>query len=360
MRSDSAPLIVQYLYVHQHDEAFSYPTARSGSSVSRVAERYLECALTQAATLRLQAADCELALATNIEDRSVLGRGGCRLLKRIESLGVRILPTPYRHRPADNGAFYVSSRYVLDAILSAADGQPTDRQLWFADLDCVWPNAARVLAAAPAAPLVGCIFIPYPPDWVAGISAGGSTRSAIGALAQAMGAASQPLPPWVGGELLAGTAETMRRLVQTCEEIDAQLADDGRVLGAEEEILSLAGALGRARFVDLSGVARRIMTGPRHGAPPTETPLAYGLWHVPGEKGLSLRRTAHELMHGRDARLRRDLADPPRVARRFNVEGSRLPRRIRDDSWIAGQRLRDRTRSALKRARSTGPKWFFS
>ncbi len=352
MRSDAAPLIVQYLYVHQHDEAFSYPTARSRASVDKVAQRYLECALTQAATLRLREVDCELALATNVEGRSVLGRGGCRLLERIESLGVRILATPYRHRPADNGAYYVSSRYVLDAILSATEGQPPDRQLWFIDLDCVWPNAAQVLAAAPEAPQIGCIFIPYPPEWVAGITTGGSTRSAIGKLAEAMGAPPQPLPPWVGGELLTGTAETMRRLVRTCEELDARLAAEGRALGAEEEILTLAGALGRAQFRDLSDVARRIMTGPRHGAPPTATPLAYGLWHLPGEKGLSLRRTAHELMHGHEARLRRDLADPPRIARRFNVQGSRLTRRIRDDSWIAAQRVRDRTGSALSSARN--------
>ena len=351
MSGNSTPLVVQYLYVHEPGEEFYYPTARSSSSIARVAERYLECALAQAATLRLQDARCDLALATNVVDRSVLGRGGQRLLSRIEALDVEILPTPYRHRPGDDGANYISSRYVLDAMLTSIEGQSPERQLWFTDLDCVWPDAARAFAAAPAAPEIGCIYPPYTPDWVAGITDGGSTREAIGALADAMGApAEMPKPPpWVGGELFTGAPAPLRALVQACEEVDARLAAEGKVLGAEEEILSLVGALGLVRYRDLSGVARRILTGPRHGAPKMDPQLArtLGLWHLPAEKGLSLRRAAREMLGGQGARLRKDIADPSRTARRFNVAGTGLPRRLRDDGWIASQRLRDAASAAL-------------
>jgi hypothetical protein len=89
-------------------------------------------------------------------------------------------------------------------------------------------------------------------------------------------------------------------------------------------------------------------TGPREGAPKIDNPFAFGLWHLPAEKGLSLRRSAHEVRRGRDERLRRDLAEPSRMARRFNVAPTRLPRRIRDDSWIAVQHIRDKALSALR------------
>ncbi len=351
MNDNSIPLVVQYLYVHGQDEGFYYPTARAATSAAAVAARYLECALVQSASLRFREVDCELMLATNISDRSALGPAGEDLLKQIESLGVKVLPCEYRHRPGDDSKTYVSSRYVLDAILAAVQGQPAERRLWLTDLDCVWPNAERVFAATPPEDEVGCVYIPYPPDWdVVGFGEVGRTRRTIGTLAAEMGRSGDDLPLWVGGELLSGTPQTLQGLVSACEELDAQLATEDRVLPTEEQILSLAGTLGRVRFCDLSHVAWRILTGPRHEAPAPEDPLAFGLWHLPSEKGLSLRRTAREIRRGRTARLRRDLAQPARTARRFNVAGNGLGRRIRDDGWIAAQRIQSTLRTTLDRS----------
>ena len=351
MNQRPTPLIVQYLYVHQPGEGFSYPTARSDGSVARVAARYLECALVQTASLSLCDVDCEQALVTNLTDRSVLGRKGMKLLGQIESLGVSIISAEYRHRPGDDNEFYISSRYVLDAILAAADGQPEDRQLWLPDLDCVWIDAERVFAAAPPADEIGCIHIDYPLDWD-GVGTGdfAVTRNSIGELAASMGAPSDQPPPWVGGELLSGTPGALRELVYSCEAIDSQLAERGEALLTEEQVLSLAGALGRVRFHELSSVAGRVSTGPRHGASPRDDTRLPALWHLPSEKGLSLRRAAGQIRRGRTKRLRRDLADPRRAARRFNVAGVGLTRRIRDDSWIVKQRLVGAARSAAQRA----------
>src|SRR5271167_2564144 len=119
------PLVVQYLYVHEQGEAFHYPTVRADSSASSVAVRYLECALTQAASLRLQDVPCDLVLATNVEC-DALGRVGGELMSCMRALGVEILPTEYRHRPTEGTEEYVSSRYVLDAILSATQGQSSE------------------------------------------------------------------------------------------------------------------------------------------------------------------------------------------------------------------------------------------
>jgi hypothetical protein len=342
MGAEPPPLVVQYLYVHGEGEAFFYPTSRSGRSAAHLANRYLECALTQAATLRLREADCDLALVTNLADPSSLPRAGARLMACIESLGVKVLRAEYLHRPvaAEGYETFASSRYVLDAILAAAEGQPANRQLWLTDLDCVWVDAARVFGAAPPAPTIGCVQIGYPPDWdVVDFGPPAGSRVALGELALGMGG-TQALPSWIGGELLTGTPEALRALVSTCEEIDERLAAQSMVLATEEQTLTLAGALELARFENLSPVAGRIWTGPRHGAANPKNPLECGLWHLPSEKGLSLRRAANEMLAERPDGLRRDLANPARAAQRFNVSGTGLARRLRDDGWLAKERLR--------------------
>jgi hypothetical protein len=337
---NSTPIVVQYLYVHEPEEGFYYPSVRAANSAAQVAQRYLECALTQVASLAYRDVDCELVLATNVTERSLVGRRGAALLEHIEALGARVVHTPYEHRPREGTTTYVSSRYVLDAILTAAEGLDPARRLWLTDLDCVWAEPSAVFAAAPADEEVGCIYIEYPPDWdTVGFDAYGRTRNGIGELAREMGADVQT-PPWVGGELLTGTVATLRRLVSSCEQLDAQLAGEGKGLPTEEQILSLAGALGTIRFVDLSAVARRITTGKRSQALPVGEAASLGLWHLPAEKGLSMRRTAGQVLSGHTAALQRDLADQKRRARRFNVADTGPLRRLRDDSWIATQKLR--------------------
>jgi hypothetical protein len=357
MNDQMKPAVVQYLYVHQPEERFFYPSARSASSRAAVATRYLECALVQAASLALRNADCELILATNVTDPAVLGPAGAELLERMRALGVQMLHAEYRHRPADDDAHYLSSRYVLDAILAATDGQPSERPFFLTDLDCVWVTPEPLLAAVPAPPEVGCIYIEYPPDWDAvGTGTVGNTRHNTGELAREIAAtgafgtnpADVPeLPPWVGGELLVGTGGALRELVGTCERLDALSKERGEVLPTEEQVLSLAGALGLIRYRELSALAWRVHTGPRHEATPIAHPESLSLWHLPGEKGLSLRRTARELSRGKDGRLARDLADPRRMARRFNVAGTGVGRRLRDDGWLVRRRIAQTARTRL-------------
>jgi hypothetical protein len=343
------PMVVMYLYVHEPGEGFSYPTARAAQSSAAVAIRYLECALTQAASLRLQDAQCDIALVTNVEYRDVLGRTGNKLVDAMERLEVTMLTTAYRHRPAAGTEIYVSSRFVFDAVLAAAEGQPSARQLWLTDLDCVWADPDKVFASAPVPPEIGCIYIGYGPDWdTVGFGADGLTRNAIGEIAGGMGGPAGP-PPWVGGELLVGTVESLCELVEVVEKLDSELAAEHKTLPNEEQILTLAGALGPGTFRDLSHVVRRMPTGARNVSAKVADPLSIGLWHLPAEKGLSLRRSAREVAGGHETRMRRDLRDPRRAARRFNVAGAGPIRRIQDDSWIAAQRIRHMAASALKK-----------
>ncbi len=337
MDGRSRPLVVQYLYMHGPGEAFDYPSSRSWGGPGRLAARYLECVLVQAASLRLRGAECDLALVTNLTDRRSLGGRGVRLLEEIESSGVEIVFADYLHRPPGEVATFASSRYVFDAIAAAAGKGPSDRQLCLVDVDCIWLDAPRVFAAVPPSPGIGCIPIPYPPDW----ELYGFTPRTLGELAGRLGAPGAPVR-WVGGELLAGAAEDLHALVSTCEQLEREVtAAHAGAFTTEEQLLSLAGALGRAQLHDLSAVAQRIWTGPRHGAPAVGDPGALGLWHLPSEKGLGFRRAARTILAGHAARLVGDLEVPARALKRFNVAGAGWPRRIRDDGWLATQRLRD-------------------
>jgi hypothetical protein len=296
--------------------------------------------------------DCDVVLVTN--DTS-LGAGrsrAARLLDAVCSLGVEVVYADYLHRPADNTPAFMASQYVWDAILAVAERSEPDRQLWLMDTDCVWFDPRRVFARAPGAPGIGCIEMDYPQDW----KLNGWTPRQIGELAQRMGASGAPgmgvprapgmgVPgapvKWVGGELLAGAAADLRTLVTICKELELQAMELGAALHTEEHLLTLAWALGRVDIHDLSAVARRVWTGPRHGAPQIDNPEAIGVWHLPAEKGLGFRRAAREVLAGQGRRLVEDLDVPARALKRFNIAGGGWQRRLRDDSWIAGQRLRD-------------------
>jgi hypothetical protein len=340
------PLVVLYLYVHGQAEEFAYPSVRSAGT-SRVAGRYLECALAQVVSLRLRGAACDIALVMNDTRRETLGRRGAELIACIEGQGVEVIVEPYTHRLQSAGPHYIASRYVLDAIVAATREQPADRPLWLTDLDCIWVDPEKVFAAqaqatATATPSqIGCVFIGYPPDWDTVNLGGFGTRRSVGALARELGVSAGPdeIPDWVGGELLAGSADELRRLATEAERLDAQLSDRGIALATEEELLTLLGAIGVVGYRDLSSVARRIQTGRRHKATSVELPLSLGLWHLPSEKGLSLRRAADRMLRGEADRLQADLQDPARAAALFNVQGTGLARHLRDDAWIISQRV---------------------
>jgi hypothetical protein len=344
MNDESRDHIVQYLYVHSPGETLSYPTSRASIGAGRVATRYIECALVQSASLRFNDADCRLTLVTNLTDESVLGRRGRRLLDRMRSIGVAITHAEYEHRPPGSPGWFYASRYVLDAIRAIAS-RPAEQRLWFLDVDCVWIAPGKVLAAFPNPGSVGCIHMSYNIDW----DRSGRTRASLEQLAGAPVSRQQP-PPWVGGELLAGRGGDLLAMVDACDEIGREIDTLGNSLGTEEQLLTLAGALGRVRFEDMGHIGRRILTGPRHSGVNPQDPRALGLWHLPSEKGLGFRRAANAIVRGHTGSLERALADPARAMRRFNIDGGRWTiRRLRDDSWIAGNRLRELVLKRLAR-----------
>jgi hypothetical protein len=326
------------VYVHTRGEQFRYPSSRvDAGGPERLARRYLECVLVQAASLNLRGAEQEMVFVTNRTDRHSLGRTGGRLLREIERHGVEVVIADYEHRPRIEAAWFSSSRYIFDAIMAIAPREPPGRMLWMMDADCVWVDPARALAARPTPPAIGCIQIPYPPDW----RPTGQNRLSLGEIARRLGGGAGEPPPWVGGEVLAGTAADLRALTGVCEQLELEVERQGFALGTEEQLLTVAGALGRVSFADLSPLIRRVWTGPRHNAPPVADPASLAIWHLPSEKGLGFRRTARELLAGRGEELLSDLQDPSQAMRRFNVRGAGTARRLRDDLWLLGQRVLD-------------------
>lgn len=328
------PIVVQYLYLHAPGDDFTYPSARAGSDAGRLAARYLECVAVQAASLRFSGVDCELVLVLNLDDpATVLDERGRELLAVIDELGVRRVVAPYDHAPGSDVTMFYSSRYVFDAILATAPPEQPDRPLWLVDVDCVWRDPARAFATLDRADpdALACVTIGYPPDWVVS----GHTRASLGALP----GSTETVPPWIGGELLAGRAGALRKLVAACERLDDELAAAGTRLPTEEQLLTAAGALGRARFTDRSDLAGRIWTGPRHEAANPEDPASLALWHLPSEKGLSFRRAATALIRHRTNALRHDLGGTDRALKRFNIVGA-TSTRLRNDAWLATQKLR--------------------
>jgi hypothetical protein len=334
MTKESRDHVVQYIYVHASGEEMRYPTSRTSIGPGRLAMRYVECALVQAASLRFNNAACELTLVTNLTDERVLGRRGALLLQRLRSLGVTIAHAEYDHRPMGSPAGFYASRYVLDAIRATAS-ESTEQRLWLVDVDCVWIAPERILEAFPDTGSVGCIQMSYNIDW----DRTGRTRATLEQLATTPVSRENP-PPWVGGELLAGRGSDLLALVKACEKTDREIERLGNALGTEEQLLTVAGALGRVHFQDLSHVGRRILTGPRHGGVNPEDPCTLGLWHLPAEKGLGFRRAANAILRKRTSSLKRDLTDPSRAMRRFNVNSGRWTiRRARDDGWLTVNRM---------------------
>jgi hypothetical protein len=337
MSARARDCVVQYLYVHARGDSLQYPSSRTSVGSDRLATRYLECALVQAASLRFNDADCDLILVTNLRDRHSLGRRAARLCERLEDFGVEVTHRDYTHRPPGPIGPFHASRYVLDAVETVVAASPADRRLLFTDVDCVWIRPQRVLAAVPGDGAIGCVHMGYGIDW----DRSGITRRGYDSLSVSA-AAPEVAHRWVGGELLAGEASSLLALARTCEQLDDELGELDCVPGTEEQLLTLAGALGRVRFHDLGDVAARIWTGPRHSGWNPPDPCALGFWHLPSEKGLGFRRAASALARGRSQAVRRDLHAPELAMRRFNVLGADwTARRVRDDSWILVNHLRE-------------------
>ncbi|HEX4435713.1 MAG TPA: hypothetical protein VH061_02855 [Solirubrobacteraceae bacterium] len=334
-RPVASPLVCMYLFLEDGGTTVPpHPSPRTRSAV-----RYLECALVQAASLRLGDAACDLAIVVNEPALDIPVRAARAIWARLDEFGVRRIESDLR--VGSGGA--AASRFPREAIRAMAAAETAERTAWVPNLDCVWVDPARVLGSLPSPGAVGCLPIGYPSDWSVGGSAlAGRSRIELGRTAARLGAAAaSEAPPWIGADLLAGEVGALQAMMESCDRLEARLPQDGEPAG-NEQLLTLAGALGEMHVADLSAVAARIQTGARHGAGTPAGVESLGLWHLPAEKGLSIRRVARAILGGREAALRADLAEPRRAMRRFNVGTPSRAHQLRDDAWVLAQRPRGR------------------
>ena len=249
------PLVCMYLFLDAAGATLPpHPSPRTASPL-----RYLECALVQAASLRLAGASCETVLLTNM--RGGPGREGRRMRGALGELGVEVRDIALRIEP---GTPVGATRLPREAIRAAADGLDGARELWVPNLDCVWIDPERALRACPRGGRVGALAIPYPPDWaVGGPAAVGATREDLGRTAAGMGARLESAPPWIGADLLAGSARALLGLLAACDELDTELAARGAT-ATNEQLLT---PVGRARARRCRGPLPPRAAHPDRGAP---------------------------------------------------------------------------------------------
>src|SRR6185437_8213713 len=131
MEEPGPPLVCTYLFLDASWRTLPpHPSPRTASPL-----RYLECAVVQAASLRLAGAECELLLVTNLDGPAGLGRAGRRAWEALAALEVKRHALPLRIEPGTDPA---ATRLPREAIRAVAGEADREREVWLANLDCVW------------------------------------------------------------------------------------------------------------------------------------------------------------------------------------------------------------------------------
>ncbi len=339
---NSTPIVVQYLYVHEPEEGFYYPTARAASSAAQVAQRYLECALTQVASLASARLDCELVLATNVTDRSLVGPARRGAARAHRGLGARVVHTPVRAPPArghrDLRLLALRARRDHDRLGGSRPGAPA-----LADgprLRLGRPRARCSPRLPPTTRSAASTSTTRPIGTPSVFDVHGRTRNGIGELAREMGADVQT-PPWVGGELLTGTVATLAR------DLVSDLRAAGRTAGRRRQGAADRGADPLARRGARDDPVRRPLSSreahhdrqAQPGAPRRARRRRSACGTCRPRRGSACAARPGRSCAATRAALRARPGRPRSArARRFNVADAGPLRRLRDDSWIATQR----------------------
>lgn len=288
----AAPTIATWLYAESEAEQSHYPrvTGEGAASSDRFQAVYWRCAVVSLATSRRLNAGATHVFYTNLDVLPTID--GHDLNALFAAWGVETVTLPYAFLPPDG--YYDQWRsqfYVLD-ILRHLAGRLGDRDVAvLLDSDIVWTHPATRLAAATRRAGALTYDIGLDPDE----RMHGLTLRGMGALyGEVLEAlhidrpAPEAPPPYTGGEIVAATGATLRRM-------------DALFDGLWAEMLRRHAA-GLPRFYEeshalsflyyaldiLDGTAnpfvRRIWTALPDGNDARPTDLSLTLWHVPDQK----------------------------------------------------------------------------
>lgn len=300
---------------------------------------YLRAATAMVASLRRHVPHAAVEVHTNL---TIESPGVAELV----AAGATLVPTPFEHRmPPGYFDKFSASTYAIDVLAALADRAAPNEVSLLIDPDVVWlRHPEPLLRQAGDAGLV-CYPIPYPPDFVDL----GLTRRQLSDLAVEMTERSiggDGLIAHLGGELVGGTPDHLRRFADTCSalwEKSIDRFDRGAApwLHTEEHVYSVAfHELGHGP-VNTTDAMRRVWTRPGRLRNARRDDLDLVAWHALSEKGRGLDRLYHDHLHATGA-FEPTISDDEfrrRAARHLSIRPT-----LRDRATFAASRVKAKRR----------------
>ena len=300
-----APVTVAtWFYAEPEADQSQYPrvTGEGGSATDRFQAVYWRCLVASLATSRRLNAGAQHVVYTNLA--ALPSVDGHDLNALFAAWNVETVRLDYSFRPPDGYYGQWRSQFYVFDILRHLAGRLGDGDVAvLLDSDVVWAHPADRLVAATRRAGALTYDVGLEPD----LPEHGLTLREMGALyAEVLPALGldRPVPeappPYTGGEIVAATGATLRRL----DALAGPLWDE----------MLRRHAAGRPRFYEeshalsflyyaldiLDGTAnpfiRRIWTGLPEGSDARPTDLGLTLWHVPSEKRTGFRHLFDEVV----------------------------------------------------------------
>ena len=325
--------IATWLYAEAPGEESVYPQVigHGAPSSTRFQAVYWRCVAVFFASLDRHDADAARVLYTNAE--AVPTVDGHDLGAFLDRLGVEVVRSAYTFQPPEGyfGAWR-NQFYVFDAVRHLAGRLADDAVGMVLDSDCVWARPPARMAAMTRRHRALTYDLGIPED---GDQNGLSLRDMARLYADLDGAPPPAPPPYVGGELIAATGDTLRLLDGRIDGLWAEMlrrhAAGLPKFNEEAQALSyLYHALGVA-YGTANPYLRRIWTTLLKGDDARGPDLDLAVWHVPGEKRYGLRRLFNSAMDPAGPFWTLDGADWRRwAAGHVGVPGRSLAKLARD------------------------------
>ena len=303
----SRTTISTWLYAEAPGEESVYPQVigHGAPSSTRFQAVYWRCVAVFFASLARHDEGSARVLYTNVE--TVPTVDGHDLGTFLDRLGVEVVTQPYTFQPPEGyfGAWR-NQFYVFDCVRDLAQRLDEDAVGMVLDSDCVWarPPARMASMTRRHRALTYDLALPAEGDQ------NGLTLADMAALyadldADGFGAASpadgrpeaggdEAPPPYIGGELIAGTGAALRALDGRIDALWAEMlrrhhAGLPKFFEEAQTLSYLYHALGIA-YGTANPYIRRIWTTLLKGDDARAPDLDLTVWHVPGEKRYGLRR----------------------------------------------------------------------
>ena len=296
--------IATWLYAESESEQSHYPrvTGEGASSTEAFQAVYWRCIVASLATSRRMNAGAQHVFYTNLGALPTVD--GHDIGALFAAWGVRVVRLDYTFQPPEGyyGAWR-SQFYVFDILRHLAGTLADGDVAVLLDSDVVWAHPAERLVAATRRAGALTYDVGLEPD----LPEHGLTLREMGTLyAEVLGALGidrpppEAPPPYTGGEIVAATGATLRRIDALAGPLWAEMLR--RHAAGLPRFYEESHALSFLYYAldILDGTAnpfiRRIWTTLPEGSDARPTDLGLTLWHVPAEKRTGFRHLFNEVV----------------------------------------------------------------